>query len=313
MRTLTRNQWLLLRVAFYLAVVAGLYGLRGGVDWRRVGDLLHTGEPGRELRLAGRELAPQLVDTLLVLYARDYPAVGITLLPGGADLALEHLLNGRCDLALQTTPPSARTQALASAALGDTLSWHPIALAALELWSAAPAAARVDLVGLRALLAGSDSLGAGLLIAEDPALGVWDAFARALDLDPEAAASPGVLFVADAAAVLASLPARPEALGLLGGFAIPPDAAAGTARPLAVGITATDAAPLPDPAAVAGGDYPLWYFLYICHRENATVEAAKLVTHLTSARGQRRIERIGFLPARRILREVHLRREPPNR
>ncbi len=201
MRAFTRNQWLLIRVAIYLLIVGGLFLLRGGLDWGRLGDLLGQREPAGELRLAGRALAPQLVDTLLALYARDYPAVAVSLPPGGADHALELLLNDRCDLALQTTPPSARAQALAREVLGDTLSWHPIALGALELWSAAPAAARVNADALRALLTDSDSLGAGLLVAEAPASGSWDALARALDLDPlAAAASPRVLFAGDVGA-----------------------------------------------------------------------------------------------------------------
>jgi len=344
MPTFTRNQRLLIRVVFYLAILAGLYLLRGGVDWQRIGDMLGADGPDREVRLAGRELAPALVDSLLLLYRRDYPEAGITLLPGNADRALEHLLNGRCDVALQTAPPSAATQAMARAALGDTLDWHPIALAALELWSASPEVRRVDTGDLRALLTGHDapggadrgggpagtgrggvspagtghdsgaSAGAGRLVAEAPTRGTWDAFARALDLEPEAAAaSPRVRFVADAAAVLDSLAEWPEDLGLLGGFTIPAGAAAGPARALPVGGDAAGAARLPDRAAVASGDYPMWYFLYICHREDATVEAAMLVTHFTSARGQRRIERIGFLPARRILREIRLRRDSPNR
>ncbi len=149
-------------------------------------------------------------------------------------------------------------------------------------------------------------------MAETPTQGSWDAFARALGLDPEAAAaSPRVRFVESAAAVIGSLATRPDALGLLGGFALP--AAAGAARALPVAATAAEPARLPERAAVAAGEYPLLVFLYLCHREDASVETAKLVTHLTSPRGQRQIERAGFLPARRVLREVLLRRDSPHR
>ncbi len=118
MRTFTRNQWLLLRMALYLAIVVALYLWRGGIDWQRARVLMSAGEPARELRLAGRDLAPALVDSLLSAYARDYPEQGVALLPGGADLALEHLLNGRCELAFQTSPPAAPVQALARGSPG---------------------------------------------------------------------------------------------------------------------------------------------------------------------------------------------------
>ena len=66
------------------------------------------------------------------------------------------------------------------------------------------------------------------------------------------------------------------------------------------------------PVVAEGGDV-LYYFLYICKREDATVGAAKFVGHLTSGRGQRQIEWANFLPARQVSRDIRSRRDPPNR
>jgi len=57
---------------------------------------------------------------------------------------------------------------------------------------------------------------------------------------------------------------------------------------------------------IAEGRYPFYHHLYasICGGGNA--QARKFLTYLSSDSGQRVIERAGFLPQRRVLREVHL-------
>ena len=62
--------------------------------------------------------------------------------------------------------------------------------------------------------------------------------------------------------------------------------------------------------AVARGDYPLYHYLYVACRPHESIRGTMFVTHLTSDRGQRQVERAGYLPARHPMREIALTTHP---
>jgi hypothetical protein len=67
---------------------------------------------------------------------------------------------------------------------------------------------------------------------------------------------------------------------------------------------------LPTYENVATGVYPLYHSLFIACRENGDREGGMFVTHLSSARGLRQVERAGVVPARQVLREIYLNTNP---
>ena len=70
------------------------------------------------------------------------------------------------------------------------------------------------------------------------------------------------------------------------------------------------AAAMPEFEAIAYGSYPLYHYLYAASLANGSVRGAMFVTHLTSDRGQRQIERAGFLPARQTARAIVITDHP---
>ena len=58
------------------------------------------------------------------------------------------------------------------------------------------------------------------------------------------------------------------------------------------------------------GEYPLFHYLYAACLANGSVRGAMFVTYLTSDRGQRQVERAGFLPARQTSRRIVITRHP---
>ena len=111
----------------------------------------------------------------------------------------------------------------------------------------------------------------------------------------------------------------PRALGLVISFDLPAGPAHTFASPIdsvpgprLVPISGPDGGPpvAPTYENVASGDYPLFVSLMVACRTNGGIEGAKFVTHLASGPGQRQIERVGCIPAWRVLREVILKTEP---
>ncbi len=302
------------RLAVYLAVIAALFLWRGGGDLRRVLSAAAGGAPAdTTLAVAGGDLAPDLVARVLTGYRRDYPRLAIRVDGGGTAQALEALLDGRADVALLNRPPSPAEQALFARATGDSAVWYPFALGGIALVAAAagPDSAAVTPARLRACLEGGACPG-GRLWLPDPNGGLAEALARALGLPRGAAESaPGVVFLADEAAVLAATAAAPGTLGAVGALTLPADLAARGLRLAAVRPNAGGPAATPGPEELATGAYPLHHYLYAACRRDGGIQGAKFVTHLTSDRGQRQIESAGWLPARRVLREIRLTRRPP--
>lgn len=335
-----RRFWLLVRVAIYLAVIAGLILYRGGVPWRRfVSALKGAGDPQPALTIAGRDLAPPLLERLAVEYQRDYPKLTVELAPGGTNQALEALLAREADVAFSYRALTPGEQALFREADGDTAIVAAVAVGGLALLeTAAPGevpgaiATTLTVAELReALAAIAPSAGArepdpalapycSRLYVCDPNEGSWDALFGRLELPaPEAPAggdralaSPRlgqVTFLADPAAVIAAVAAAPGAWGLVSTLDAGLDAATGT-RFVGVVAEAGQEAVAPGAVSLATGVYPLHHFLYVACRGAGGFEGGKFVTHLSSARGLRQVERAGVVPAKLVARTIQLSRDP---
>lgn len=336
--TSRRRLFFLVRVAIYLAVVAGLILTRGGVPWKQFTRLVKgAGREDPTLVLAGRNLAPPLLERLAVEYQHDYPALTVSLLPGGTNEALEALLAREADIAFSYRLPTAREQDLFREADGDTAIVVAVGVGGLVLLAGAEAGAGpVTLAELRGFVAGlADGNGrepaGGLaplcprLYVCDPNEGSWDALLTALGLAPAGDAAPAVggamapgegsrvVFLADPAAVIAAVAADPAAWGLVSTLDAGFDAAAGApAGTRFVGVVAASglAAVSPAGASIATGDYPLHHFLYVACRGAGSLEGGKFLTHLAGARGLRQVERAGVVPARLVARTIQLSRDP---
>jgi len=68
---------------------------------------------------------------------------------------------------------------------------------------------------------------------------------------------------------------------------------------------------MPGNRRIGYGAYPLYHYLYAACLANGSVRGAMFVTHLTSDRGQRQIERAGFVPVRQTARAIVITTHPP--
>lgn len=306
--------WLKARVTVYIGIVAAILLTRFlGVPWRGLKPPASgVVGGGKTLVLSGVDLAPGLIARLGEAYRRDYADLALRFLPGGTTRGLEDLANRRADVAFLSRPPTAEEQRLVAAAARDTLLWFPVALGGLVLLRGAQCpVTTLDVAGCRALLAAADST-APRLYAPDPNTGAWEAFLGRLGAPALDAATPrpGVTFLKDQAAVVEALRAAPGALGLVSGLGFPEGFTAAGVDTVAL-RAAADAPPArPTDDAVARGDYPLYHYLYVACRPHESIRGTMFVTHLTSDRGQRQVERAGYLPARHPMREIALTKNP---
>lgn len=340
-----RRFWLLVRVAIYLAVIAGLILTRGGVPWKRfVAALKGAGDPDPTLTIAGRDLAPPLLERLAVQYQHDYPQLTVELLPGGTNQALEALLAQQADVAFAYRPLTAAEQALFREADGDTAIVAAVALGGLALLEHAAAedtpgaiTTTLTVAELREALAALAAAPAQAaepdpalapfctrLYVCDPNEGSWDALFVTLDLSAPALPAGGgrvlasprlgqVTFLADPAAVIAAVAAAPGAWGLVSTLGAGVDTSTGApagTRFVGVVAQAGQEAVAPGAASLATGVYPLHHFLHVACRGAGGFEGGKFVTHLTSARGLRQVERAGVVPAKLVARTIQLSRDP---
>jgi ABC-type phosphate transport system substrate-binding protein len=332
-----RRLWLLVRVAIYLSVIVGLLLYRGGVPWKSyVAALKGAGKAHPTLTIAGRDLAPPLLERLVVEYQHDYPQLSVNLLPGGTNHALEALLAGGADVAFSYRNLTDREQALFREADGDTAIVLAVGVGGLVLLQhAGREAATITTADLREALAAVAAAPAvadpalapfcGRLYVCDPNEGSWDALFAALGLaapgGDDAGAGSGlaaprlgqVTFLADPASVIAAVAASPDAWGLASTLDAGLDVAAGSpagTRFVGVVAEAGQEAVAPGAASIATGVYPLHHFLYVACRGAGNFEGGKFVTHLASARGLRQVERAGVIPARLVARTIQLSRDP---
>lgn len=311
----SRRTWFLIRVAIYIAVLGGLIAWRGGVDWRAF-TRAWRGSAGDApvVTVAGRDLAPHLIDRLADFYRRDYPDVQLELTGGGTNLALEELLNGRADVAFLYRAPSSAEQALFRAAADDTALVFRVAVAAaLLLAGAETPTADLTAEDVHDILTGARKAPFSRLYVPEPNTGLWAAVCERLALPDDTVVDSLVIYLADGPAVAAAVGNDPSAWGLVSSFDLVTDARGlPETGPRVVPVRRTAGEPLARPtrAAVADGTYPLYHDLLVACAAQGNFEAAKFVTHLASGRGQRQVERAGALPARQVAREIYLTRQP---
>ncbi|TFG41858.1 MAG: hypothetical protein E4H48_05455 [Syntrophobacterales bacterium] len=310
-----RRIWFLGRMIVYTAIVVLLYLNRGGVSWRRLADPLR-GPEGTDatLTIAGRDLAPLLVDRLVVFYRQEYPDLAISVTGGGTNQALEDLINGRASAAFLYRRPSLAEEELFRTIDGDTAIVVPVAVGGVILVAGDAAAAEpLTLDEVRRLLAGDDTGRCERIYVPDPNEGLWDAVRTSLGLSDPPATRPLTLFLADAQAVLDAVSRDGRAWGIISSLNAPLDP--GADPPPGLRIVSLRAGPEDSPALptyenVATGAYPLHHRLYLACRENGSREGGKFLTHLASARGLRQVERAGVIPDRQVLREIYLTTTP---
>lgn len=307
----SRRTWLLARVTVYVTIILVLFTLRGG---EKLSSLFSRLSPFRdgddlELTLAGGDLAPELIGRLVDAYQRDYPNAETRVLPGGTNHALEDLLYERIDAAFLSRPPDEREQELFLAAHGDSLLAFPIALGAIVVLHApdgSPTTLRPS--DLAAIARGRDVEGVTRLYVPDPNSGLWNAFTAALGIGEEESV-PGVVFLEDDDEVSRATARDPGAVGVVSDLTAA-DVAGATLRVVPLRGEGHEEASPPSHDAVAAGEYPLTHYLYVSCRANGPRAASKFVTHAIGRRGQRQVERAGYLPARHVARAVVLTREP---
>jgi len=305
--------WLQVRLAVYLLVVAAFLIVRSGKDWRlpfgtKTGSSsLGTGA----LPISGLDVAPDLIRVLAADYGQEYPKQHIDLQNGGTNQALEALINHQSDVAFQLRPPSPSEQALFQKTDGDTMLWYPVALGGLVIVRAKPGPA-VTVDDLRTFVMGESKGTFAHIYAPDPNLGVWDAFLDLVHIprgqEPE---TERIVFLKDEAQVLQAV--KDDSLGLALGstFTFPADLDSVGVH--AVPIRSEHGDVLPARGDILSGDYPLYHYLYAACRKNGTAQGAMFLTYLTSNRGQRHVEKAGYLPTREILRPIVVTRTPVGR
>jgi ABC-type phosphate transport system substrate-binding protein len=267
----------------------------------------------RTLTLAGLDLAPALIPRIVDAYRVLYPEIQFKLLPGGTRQALEDLFNLRADVAFTSRPMTAEELQIVQA-IGDTALTFPVALGGIGVLGAAgspPESLSVE--GLRRILRGEkDGAGAKAvgthLYAADPNLGLWTALTSQLDL-PDSTGAP-ITWLATDFEVIQAVAADRGSLGFVSTLALPADLERRGVRGIDLRGHATwEAAPLSE-GNLAGGAYPLYHYLYVSCRPGGGPLASGFVSFLSSGKGQRLVEREGFLPARSMPREIELVQRP---
>jgi len=325
-----RKSWLRYRVIIYSLVVICLFLYRNRIDWSRLTTSFQDGRQNDPtLVVAGRDLAPGLVDVLVAHYHRDYPDLDIRIQGGGTNQALEDLVNRRVDVALLSRPPTSAEQDLFRQTDGDTAIVEPVGIGAIVILAGSETF-REDLPSgnrpgisprqLGGLMAGDMQGLCDRFYAADPNLGHWAAAAKLLGRDAEPIDEATVIYLADDRQVARAVTHDPRAVGMIASFDLP----ATTARTLPAwedSATGPRIVPLAGPSGnektdptyenVATGAYPLYVSLFVACRAGGGIQGGKFLTHLVSGRGQRQIERAGCIPAKQVLREIYLTTQAP--
>lgn len=307
-----RYRFLRYRIWIYLAVVAALLGFRGVPAIREFLAERQPRDSGNVLTLAGLDQAPVLIPRIVDAYRRLYPEIEFRIHGGGTRQALEELFNRRADVAFTTRLMTEEETAIVRG-IGDTALSFPIALGGIAVVAAHGApfqaipASRLRL----ALTGGPADLGSGgekveRLYAADPNLGLWTALAHQLEI-PEEPVLP-VTWLAGDKEVIQAVSADRRAIGFASTLSLPPDLDRLGARAIPVSLDTDAPAARLTEGAVAGGEYPLYHYLYVSCRPGGGAIASGFVSFMQSGRGQRLVEREGFLPARAVPREIILTR-----
>jgi ABC-type phosphate transport system substrate-binding protein len=311
-----RPSWLLPRVAFYLLVVVVVLWLRGpglkrtggGVGFR----LAEESDTVKTITLTGLELAPELIPYLVSSYEWRFPELRVNVEEGGTARALEALVNRRAAVGLLYRPPTREEKSIVMSAASDSVLYFPIALGGIEVLAhdgSGPDSLRVD--ELRRALRGETNPSFDRIYAPDPNQGLWDALRHSLGLPGEAAAPDSVVFLENERAVVEAVIADARGIGIASTLSLPDTVGAMGVHAVALRPDRGKAAVQPAYEKIGYGEYPLFHYLYVACLANGSVRGAMFVTHLTSDRGQRQVERAGFLPARQTARPIVITRHPP--
>jgi ABC-type phosphate transport system substrate-binding protein len=315
-----RKSWLRYRVIIYAVVAVGIFIYRNDIDWSRLTTAFQGREQGEPtLVLAGRNLAPDLVDILVNHYRRDYPELDIQTLPGGTNQALEDLVNRRADVAFLSRPPMPAEQDLFRQVDGDTAIVEPVGLGGILILAGSDTILKDSQVmtveHLGGLMAGDTQGFCDRFYAADPNLGYWAAAARLTGRVSDPVDEAAVIYLANDREVARAVANDGRAMGMVVSFDLPaifsptlPAWEDSTVGPVIVPVADRPGGPATEPTYenVAGGAYPLFVSLFVACRTNGGIQGGKFLTHLASGRGQRQIERAGCIPARQVLREIFL-------
>jgi ABC-type phosphate transport system substrate-binding protein len=289
-----------------------VFVLRGQQAQRGIGfRLANESDTVTTITLVGRELAPNVVTRMVANYRREYPHLHVLVEDGGSVRALEAIANRRAGVGLLYRPPTGEEQKLIKQAVGDTVVYYPIALGGIaavanESWPSDSLA----LDDLRGILRGEGAAGVERLYAPDPNQGLWGAFLAELGCDEDEVAAAKVTFLKDEAEVLQAVAADPASVGIASTLTLPDTLAGSGVRTLRVLPDTGSVAVEPAYERIGYGEYPLYHYLYAACLSSGSIRAAMFVSHLTSDRGQRQVERTGVLPARQTVRQIYLTRKP---
>jgi phosphate transport system substrate-binding protein len=266
------------------------------------------------LVLSGLDLAPGLIPRVVETYRRLYPSIDCQILGGGTRQALEDLFNRKADVAFTSRPMTGEEEKIVRA-IGETAISFPIALGGIAvLASKRIPVDSLRVSELRTIMQGGIPPGLHIedgplhLYAPDPNLGLWTALCDQLGL-PDSVAT-GVIWLAGDSEVVQAVAADPHSVGFASTLALPPDLDRMGVQGLRVLRDKDSLAARPDQGAVAVGEYPLYHYLYVSCRPDGGPLASGFVSFLNSGRGQRLVEREGFLPARQVSREIQLSQKP---
>jgi ABC-type phosphate transport system substrate-binding protein len=266
----------------------------------------------RTITLAGVDLAPELVPRLVSDYEWQFPELRVRLGDGGTTRALEELVNERAAVALLYRPPTPEERSIFMSAVSDSVLYFPIALGGIAVLVGGESTVdslRAD--DLRRALRGAPGRGFDRIYAPDPNLGLWDAFRSSLGFSRNAPVPDTVTFLEDQAAVVNAVIADPNGIGIASTLSLPDTVFSGDVYEVAIRPDNGAAAVMPEYEKIGYGEYPLYHYLYAACLANGSVRGAMFVTHLTSDRGQRQVERAGFLPARHTARTIVITTHPP--
>ncbi len=304
---------------FYGAIVLLLLLFRFAPAIRIPGKVPMPQDASRSsLVLAGLDLAPILIPRLAEEYHKLYPQVSLRVNPGGTKHALQDLINRDADVAFLSRPLTAEEEAVVRA-VGDSAMSYPIALGGIAVLAALGFGAdSLHLDDLRRVMAGqrtvwfpSGRASRLRLYAPDPNLGLWSALTAQLEIPDTASAS--VYWQEDDIRVAQAVAQDPGGLGFASTLALPERLGRLGVQALPVVGKRSSPASEPTQVAVAAGEYPLFHYLYVACRQDCSPTASGFVSFMHSGRGQRLIEREGFLPARAVPREIQLTSKPIDR
>jgi ABC-type phosphate transport system substrate-binding protein len=311
-----RGRWvrfLRMRIWLYVVIVLVILGYRLSPSFRR---LFSGSQPPpathKMLILAGLNLAPALIPRLAEGFRATYPKQDIRILGGGTKQALEALANSEADVAfLNRVPTPEERKAMAPAV--DSVCNYSVALGGIAVLSAAIGGPdSLTMSDLKAWFHGEPAAKATRpthFYVPDPNLGLWSALLIQFGLGEDATVS-GVVFLADEEAVARAAAAEPSGLGFASTFSLLQDLERIGAKEVRLrGETGTRAV-LPRPGDIAGGGYPLYHYLYLSCRPDPDPQPRTFVDFMVNGRGQRLVEREGYLPARQVARIVQIVQKP---